>query len=611
MTNTITSAIAEKVPTKTIKRNSIGLPIEIRELIRQKRHQRRLWQRTRIPQYKTNANRLQKRISKDITARKRASWEMYCDDMELSEGQGAAWCKIRSVLNPKSAPYNYPTLVSRDEGGIKTRSVTTTEKLETFASQLEGVFTNEIENNVFDEEVKTDVDAELDQPIARARLNFQKVIPFDPDIHPDRIRFGEVTDILGKVNTRKACGPDHITNKIIGNLIPTLHIILQDLLNICVFHGYHPRAWKRAWALMAHKPSKRRSDPCSYRPISLLCCLSKVFEAIMTKRLMSWAENTDKLPTEQSGFRKHHSTNDKLFELTQAVCQAQRLSRRVGAIFLDIEKAFDRVWHNGLRHELLHMNAPALLLRWISSFLRDRTVKVRILGRTSREIAINYGVPQGSPISPLLFLLYMSKLPKLLPNTRRSLFADDFMIYTESSITRSHLIQSNLQTSMDALTLYNSDHRIILSCTKSVRVLFERRKSNRLKPQDVTYNGQVIPSSSSVKFLGITFDSALTFRSHFRTVASLARHRLLKLNSIFSTTYGPSTSTLIRLYKSYIRSLFDYGAPATCVASPAIQRSWERIQTHFISRALSIPSFIHNDRKRQHAYLPPIHDRNL
>ena len=264
---------------------------------------------------------------------------MYCDDMELTEGQDAAWCKIRSVLNPKSASYNYPILVSRDEGGIKTTSVTTTEKLETFASQLEGVFINEIENNVFDEEVKTDVDAEFDQPIDRASLNFQKVIPFDPDIHPDRIRFSEVTDILGKVNTRKACGPDHITNQLY--LMPTLHIIVQDLLNICVFHGYHPRAWKRACALMAQKPSKRRSDPWSYMPISLLCCLSKVFDAIMTKRLMKWAENTDKLPTEQSGFRKHHSTNDNLFELTQAVGQARRLSTRVGAIFLD------RVWYNG------------------------------------------------------------------------------------------------------------------------------------------------------------------------------------------------------------------------------------------------------------------------
>ena len=268
----------------------------------------------------------------------------------------------------------------------------------------------------------------------------------------------------------------------------------------------------------------------------------------MTKRLMSWAENSDQLPTEQSVFRKHHSTNDKLFELTQAVCQAQRLSTRVGAVFLDIEKAFDRVRHNGLRYELLHMNAHALLLRWISSFLRDRTVKVRILGYTSREIAINYGVPQGSPISPLLFLLYLSKLPKLVPNTRRSLFADDFMIYAESSIADSHLIQSNLQTSLDKLTVFNANHRIILSCTKSVRVLFERRKSKKLKPQDVSYNGQVIPASTSVKFLGITFDPALTFKSHYHTLANIARHRLLKMNFIFTSTYGPSTSTLICLY---------------------------------------------------------------
>ena len=105
LTNTITSAIAEKVPTKSVKWNSSGLPglpIEIRKLIRQKRHQRRLWQRTRMPQYKTNANRLQKRISNDLTIRKRDNWEMYCDDMELSEGQGAAWGIIHIIILPLS-----------------------------------------------------------------------------------------------------------------------------------------------------------------------------------------------------------------------------------------------------------------------------------------------------------------------------------------------------------------------------------------------------------------------------------------------------------------------------------------------------------------------------
>ena len=324
------------------------------------------------------------------------------------------------------------------------------------------------------------------------------------------------------INTRKACGPTTSPTKSYAISFPRYTSFSRTCSTsasstaITLGPG---REHELRWPTTHPK-----GDPCSYMPTSHLCCLNKVFEAIMTKRLMSWAEKTDKLPTKESGSRKHYSTRD---ELTQAVGQAQRLSRRVGAIFLDIEKAFDRVWHNGLRYELLHMNAPALLLRWISSFLSDRTGELR-----------------------------PTKLPKLLPNTRRSLFADDFMIYSESSITRSDLIQSNLQTSMDDLTLLNTDHRL-LSCTKSVRVLFERKKSNRLKPQDVTYNGQDIPSSLSVKFLGITFDSALTFRSHFRTVASLSRHRLPKMNSIFSSTYGPSTSTLIRLCKSYIRSLFD------------------------------------------------------
>ena len=123
-----------------------------------------------------------------------------------------------------------------------------------------------------------------------------------------------------------------------------------------------------------------------------------------------------------------------------------------------------------------------------------------------------------------------------------------------------------------------------------------------------------IPLEQTSTFIFIQWDVFRTHRGRGKYLSAIFfsfSTCLNFLNSIFSSTYGPSTSTPIRLYKSYIRSLFDYGAPAICVASPDMQLILERIQTHFISRALSIPSFIHNDKKRQHAYLPPIHDRTL
>ena len=127
------------------------------------------------------------------------------------------------------------------------------------------------------------------------------------------------------------------------------------------------------------------------------------------------------------------------------------------------------------------------------------------------------------------------------------------------------VVYEELQSTVDALNRFNADHCIILSCTKSFRVLFEGRKSfKKIKPQDVTYNGPFIPSSSYVKFLGITFDSALNSNAHFRSVATLSHHLFPKMNS----SYGPSTCTLIRLYKSHICAMFDYSVPATYIASP-------------------------------------------
>ena len=175
----------------------------------------------------------------------------------------------------------------------------------------------------------------------------------------NRITLPELDAKLKRLNTKKAKGYDRISNKIISYILPSLTPILHSLYNILVFRGHYPMVWKRAMGLMILKPNKKKSDLGSFRPISLLCNLGKVLESIVTTRLYSWDESTN-LPPEQSGFRKRRSVNDRLFQLTQIVAQqfARRRTQHVRAIFLDIEKAFDRVWHNGLRYKLLTLNLP-------------------------------------------------------------------------------------------------------------------------------------------------------------------------------------------------------------------------------------------------------------
>ena len=134
-------------------------------------------------------------------------------------------------------------------------------------------------------------------------------------------------------------------------------------------------------------------------------------EISINSKLYAWEEQNNKINIKQIGFRIHRSTQDQLFRLTQQISQGFNRKHKTKTVFLDIEKAFDRVWHNGFRHKLLSMDTSPRLLRSIYNFLRDRTMKIKINEKTSEPIFVNFGVPQGSPLSPLLFLLHVSDCP--------------------------------------------------------------------------------------------------------------------------------------------------------------------------------------------------------
>ena len=162
---------------------------------------------------------------------------------------------------------------------------------------------------------------------------------------------------------------------------------------------------------MLLKPDKLASLTTSYRPISLISSIMKLLERVIEQRLRSHLEKIGFLNKHQSGFRRVKSTDDHLFRPSQSIMESFNRGEHVVAAFLDVEKAFDNVWHNGLRCKIFQLDLPTIMTRWLSDFLVCRAIQVNVNGFLSNQIYPNAAVPQGSVLSLLLFLIYVNDLP--------------------------------------------------------------------------------------------------------------------------------------------------------------------------------------------------------
>ena len=323
-----------------------------------------------------------------------------------------------------------------------------------------------------------------------------------------------VTETVERLNKRKS-GPDGISNRILSLSIEHIIKPLTHLINLSMTTGVFPEQLKTAQVIPLFK--KGDTFLCTnYRPISLLSCFHKLFEKFMKVRLQSFLDNNNILYEHQYGFRKTYSTNLALIGAVDEIYSNLNNDLYGIGIYLDLQKAFDTVNHNILLHKLRHYGIRGNALKWFESYLSNRKQFTKVNGVTSSSKSIECGVPQGSVLGPLLFLIYINDIPNAFKTAIPKLFADDtnIFIFHKTKETLFEIANSELE-SLENWLLANK-LSLSIGINKETKFSFFTSKPNDDKSNLPTLRllGQDVPRTDYVKYLGILLDDCLTFKNH-------------------------------------------------------------------------------------------------
>lgn len=393
----------------------------------------------------------------------------------------------------------------------------------------------------------------------------------------------DITDLIRDSKGGKASGLDNINIKIVKNF-PIIAIqFLMLIFNACSQNCYFPKQWKIAKTIAILKPGKDKSLSQSYRPIALLSCFSKLFEKLILCQLRINLAVQNPLPNFQFGFRPFHSTVHALKRLTMYIKKALKDGKITGVIYLDIQKAFDLVWHYGLLWKLIRMGCSPWLVRVIASFLEDREFQVHVGNEHSTRHRISYGVPQGSVLSPNLYSLFIHDIPNL-EDCLISLYADDTGVSASSRFIKG--LVNRLRRGAMTLIRYYKRWKIQINTEKTAVVFHSRRRTKQLAPSSVIIDGRSVPVSNNVKYLGVTLDNTLTYKNHIESAIQKANNRGRMLYTYLRRHSFASKKLKIKLYKTYIRPILSYASPVISEASHSNRNKIQICQNKFLRLAL-------------------------
>ena len=390
-----------------------------------------------------------------------------------------------------------------------------------------------------------------------------------------RVTQSHVLSYLNKLCKRKATGLDSVSARLLRECPDLISGSLALIFNQSIDTGIFPDEWKNARITPLFKKAGSRSDPSNYRPISIIPVVAKVFEQIIYDQLYHYLNENNLLSRHQSGFRSLHSTVTALIEATDNWSLNIDRGFVNAVVFLDLKKAFDTVDHSILLSKLQAYGIQGSTNQWFCSYLKNRTQTCLVNGNKSSKMFLRCGVPQGTILGPLLFLLYINDLPNCLQHSQPRMYADDTSItFAGSDVDE---INNCINLDLERIRVWLAANRLTLNMTKTEFLLIgsKQRLSNFTVNPTANINQFPIKRVSTVKSLGVHIDENLTWECH---INELSKKIASGISAIKRIRYSVPYKTLLSIYNSLVQPHLDYCSSVWGSCSKSLSQKLQKLQ---------------------------------
>lgn len=522
-----------------------GINLKIKALIKKRNATRKIAQKNNCPNCKKETNILNNRIKYELQKHRNNQYEKFLKSLEIRNG--SIWNAIK-MHKLKNGTKNKKINKIHGPNGIVYNNI---DKANVFANYFESVYslTEDYGYNKHNNTINKSYERIINNNTSNDNNDF------------NRIYSNDIRAVIKTLKNKKAPGIDGVSNLQIKNCPNKLIAQLVYIYNYCLQNDYFPNIWKTAKMLPLPKPGKDSLFPQNYRPISLLNAFSKIFEKIIAKNILKFLNSNKVLNEAQFGFRPGLCTVRQLARVVYIIISNINKNKHSGMVLMDIEKAFDTVSHKALIYKLHKIKINAKTIKLINSYLTNRQFIVNVNGHNSVTKDITAGVPQGSVLGPLLFIIYINDIPNH-DNVNMALFADDTAIIANSGNYK--LLIDKLEKHSREINKFFYKWKIKINIDKTELLITTHNKKSA--NTTMTFNEQAIKNKDCVKYLGLYIDANLNFTTHINHTVTKAKVAIGLIYNLLRNKYI-KIELKILIYKMCIRPILTYACPVWCNTS--------------------------------------------